>query len=228
MAKSAAQAKPASVIQPMNLRKSTKEKTEQYNLPPPPQTKRLSRRNSLKLEDGSFEIGMDFETTVEFKIPKPKCPKFDQYGNRLLRYGKRSEVSWLNGFLLWYKTNKKPIVCQSTKLTQHNNNDIEIDHKRPFFDQIQSECTKHTVCDGTYHWDAYVIDFHTEELTAGDIDSLGKQKTSVRRAYHLQNNLQWMCQPHNGSKNGTKDHDSLAEPDYLCLCDGESCSDPAP
>ncbi|HLZ66315.1 MAG TPA: hypothetical protein VKQ29_08795 [Aliidongia sp.] len=224
----AAQAKPASVIQPMrSVRESTKKQTEQLSQPPSPQTKRLSRRNSVSLENGSFEIGMDVEPV--FKVPQPKYPpQYDQFGNRLLRFGKRSEVSWLNGFLDWYWKNKQPVACQSTEPTLHNNNDIEIDHIRSFFKQIAAECVKHPVCDGSHHWDAYVIDFHTEKLTAGDIDSNGRNKNSVRRAYHLRNNLQWMCQPHNGSKNGTKDHDSLAEPDYLGPCDGKSCSDPAP
>jgi hypothetical protein len=151
------------------------DQTALMNSPPPQQTNRRLRSNSTeKKPTGLFEV-----PTFEFKKPAPlakvkksepelglvvwrnKQVYVDKHGNEIFS-GKRDSISWLNGFYAWYQTNHV-VACAGGMgpCSVH----FDIDHISSFYRHIEKTCSRHAVCDGKNHWDAYITRFASEVLT---------------------------------------------------------------
>jgi hypothetical protein len=168
-----------------------------------------------------LETNYDLLGILPVRPPTP--PVVDVLGRNIWN-GQRNTINWYPGFLVAWWIANGPMAHGSCVYNDEGdcNGDMEIDHVQPCLHYILNIAgvAPRLVCDGSHHWNAYVLD---TPITINSSYPLNPSNTdTIRTAYHHSDNLQAICQHHNGSKGShRRGLDDPRPPTYVGPCDCE-------
>jgi hypothetical protein len=206
-----------------NLRKSTKKQSTSRELDSISSSKSTKDTRQKRKRE---ELVVEYENSGILNL-RPIPPRVDRRG-RTIWSGHRDNISWYPGFLNdWWNSNGPK---NHTSCVYHGgggcSGDMQVDHVRPAVDYILNGAGvgQELICDGTHHWNAYVLDDAVTVSSSHPIQ--WSIRDTIRTAYHHENNLQAMCGHHNESKGSRRRGlDDPHPPEYVGLCNCEDTTE---